>query len=59
MKVYSTVASYSAAVIVDERRVASSTIGLPRCESVKSQKSAQGAEKFHNLFTLVVQCWSL
>ena len=26
---------------MDERRVASSTIGLPRCESVKSQKSAQ------------------
>ena len=26
---------------MDERRVASSTIGLPRCESVKSQKSTQ------------------
>ena len=37
----SDVAGYSAAAIVDERRVASSTIGLPRCESVKSQKSAQ------------------
>ena len=37
----SDVAGHSAATIVDERRVASSTIGLPRCESVKSQKSAQ------------------
>ena len=37
----SDVAGCSAAAIVDERRVASSTIGLPRCESVKSQKSAQ------------------
>ena len=67
----SDVAGCSSAAVVDERRVASS-IGLPRCGSVKSQKSAQvpmlhcvvhvsleGTEKLHNLFTLVVQCRSL
>ena len=37
----SDVAGYSAAAIVDERRVASSTIELPSCEAVESQKSAQ------------------
>ena len=37
----SDVAGYSAAAVVDERRVASSTIELPKCEPVESQKSAQ------------------
>ena len=37
----SDVAGYSVAAVVDERRVASSTIELPRCEAVESQKSAQ------------------
>ena len=32
---------YSAAAVVDERRVASATMDLPRCEAVESQKSAQ------------------
>ena len=71
----SDVAGYSAAAVVDVRRVANSTIELPRCEAAESQKSAHGvaevgsssycsivlcmyrwigAEKFHNLFTLVV-----
>ena len=35
------VAGYSAAAVVEARRVASSTIELPRCEAVESQKSAQ------------------
>ena len=35
------VAGYSAAAVVDARRVASSTIELLRCEAVESQKSAQ------------------
>ena len=37
----SDVAGYSSAAVVDERRVARSTIELPRCEAVESQKSAQ------------------
>ena len=37
----SDVAGYSAAAIVDARRVASSIIELPRCEAAESQKSAQ------------------
>ena len=37
----SDVAGYSAAAVVDERRVASSTIELPRCAAVESLKSAQ------------------
>ena len=37
----SDVAGYSAAAIVDERRVASSIIELPCCEAVESQKSTQ------------------
>ena len=37
----SDVAGYSAAAVVEERRVASSTIELPRCEAVESQTSAQ------------------
>ena len=37
----SDVAGYSAAAVVDARRVASSTIELRRCEAVESQKSAQ------------------
>ena len=56
----SDVAGYSAAAVVDERRVARSTIELPRCEAVESRKSAQvvhvslaWAEKLHNLFTSV------
>ena len=64
----SDVAGYSAAAIVDERRVASSTIELPCYEAVESHTSTQVPlvplcraciEKFHNLFTLVVQCRSL
>ena len=35
------VAGYSAVAVVDERRVASSTIELPRCDAAESQKSAQ------------------
>ena len=52
----SDVASYSAAAAVDERRVASSTIELPRCEALESRlkypllhcvvhASLEGAEK--------------
>ena len=37
----SDVAGYSATAIVNERRVASSKFGLPRCESVKSYTSTQ------------------
>ena len=37
----SDVAGYSAAAIVDERRVASSIIVLPCCEAVESQKSTR------------------
>ena len=37
----SDVAGYSAAAIVDARRVASSTIGLPSCEAVESHTSTQ------------------
>ena len=68
----SDVGGYSAAAVVDERRVARSTIELPRCGIVESQKSAQvpvpplycacvveRAEKLHNLFTSVVMRQSL
>ena len=68
----SDVAGYSAAAIVDERRVASSTIELPSCELWSRTRrlkfllfhfvvhvSLEGAEKLHNLFTFVVQCRSL
>ena len=37
----SAVAGYSGAAVVDDRRVASSTIELPRCEVVELQKSAE------------------
>ena len=37
----SDVAGYYAAAVVDERRVARSSIELPRCEAVESRKSAQ------------------
>ena len=37
----SDVAGYAAAAVVDVRRVASSTIELPRCETVESQKLVQ------------------
>ena len=39
----SDVAGFSAAAVVDERRVARSTIELPSCEAVESRKSAQVA----------------
>ena len=68
----SDVAGYSAAAVVDERRVASSTVELPRCEAGESQKlpqvpllhcivhvSLEGAEKLHNLLTSVVVRQSL
>ena len=65
-------AGHYATADADERRVASSIIELPSCEAVESHTSTQvpfvplcvhvslvGTEKFHKLFTLVVQCRSL